>query len=93
MNSHQRGTFVRNDTADLARIGALLADLQRSLEIIKAEIEIEEGRSEWRSPTDPRYPPLGRALRARRDNLVGTIRVLEDRAKVMIAPADAAVAA
>jgi hypothetical protein len=81
MNSHQGGTFMRNDPEELARIGALLADLQRSLEIIKAEIEIEEERTQRRSPEDPRYPLMGRALRTRHDNLAATIRALENRAR------------
>jgi hypothetical protein len=83
MNSHQRGTFIRNDPEEVARIAALLSDLQWSLEIIGAEIEIEEERARWPSPEDPHYPLMGRALRTRRDNLAATIRAIEKRTREM----------
>lgn len=81
MNLHQRGTSRRNEREERARIGALLIDLQRSLEMIKGEIDIEERRTQWPSPQDARYPIMGRALRARHDNLAATIRILEDRVR------------
>ena len=84
VNLHQRGTFRRNEREERARIGTLLVDLQRSLEMIKGEIDIEERQTQWTSPCDPRYPIIGRALRARHDNLAATIRILEDRAREMM---------
>ena len=86
MNLHQRETFTRNKSNEMIRIGTLLADLQRSLELIKVEIALEEDRSPWRSLSDPRYPALGRALRARQENLAATIQVLENRAKGLVVP-------
>lgn len=52
MNLHQRGTSMRSDREERARIGALLVDLQRSLEAIRAEIEIEARQTRWSCPDD-----------------------------------------
>lgn len=84
MNLHQHGTSRRHEGEERARIGAMLVNLQQSLEVIKAEIDIEERQTQWPSPQDPRYPVIGRALRARYDNLAVTIRILEDRARKMM---------
>lgn len=81
MNLYQRRTSGRDEREERVRIGALLADLQRSLEMIKGDIDIEEKQTQWPSPQDLRYPVIGRALRARYDNLAATIRILEDRVR------------
>jgi len=87
MNLHQRGTFRRNEGEERARIGTLLSELQRSLEIIKADLDVEEKQAQWPSPEDPRYPVAARSLRDRCDNIAATIRLLEVRAQQMMTPA------
>jgi hypothetical protein len=85
MASYQRGTFVERHHGARSRLGALLIDLQRSIEIIKADIEHEESRAHGLSPDDPRYPVQCRALRSRLGNLTATLRTLDDRAKALMA--------
>jgi hypothetical protein len=84
MTSRQRWTFKRNERKERAQIGALLVNLQRSLEVIKADIEVEERQARWLSPDFPGYPTTACSLRARHDNLAATIRILEDRARQMM---------
>jgi hypothetical protein len=81
MNLHQLGTFRRNEREERARIGTLLSELQRSLETIRADLEVEEKRAQWPSPEDPSYPIAARSLRDRRDNIAATIRFLESARK------------
>ena len=60
-----RGTAATNKP----QIAALISNLSRTVEILTADIEHEEGRAEVRDLADPAYPVLARSLRERRDNI------------------------
>jgi hypothetical protein len=65
--------------SEAARISALISDLQRTDQIIEADIareEAEAGRFELSSAA---YPIIARILRVRRNNLAKTMALLEAR--------------
>jgi hypothetical protein len=66
-------------TREAARTTALIADLNRIVQLLNADIAAEEDRTRISDPTRPEYPMIARALIARRDNLLGTISALEQR--------------
>ena len=59
------------------QIATLIGNLSRSVEILTADIEHEEARVNVRDPSDPTYSVLARSLRARRDNIMATVAMLE----------------
>jgi hypothetical protein len=59
------------------KLRALVADLQLRLEVLDTDIHNEEQRTGVFDVDNVAYPILARTLRARRDNLLATIRVLE----------------
>lgn len=63
----------------LDRIEALILDVRSLVELLEANIEIEEGSTGEFDPTSSNYPIRARRLRARRDNLVSAISELEMR--------------
>ncbi|WP_024339034.1 hypothetical protein [Bradyrhizobium japonicum] len=71
----------RSGAADELRLDALIADLWWRVRLINTDILEEEGRAGVFDPHQPTYPLLAANLRARRDNLVATIGVLEQRAR------------
>ena len=71
----------RSGAADELRLDALIADLWWRVRLINTDILEEEARAGVFDPNQPTYPLLAANLRARRDNLVATIGVLEQRAK------------
>ncbi|UWU93306.1 hypothetical protein [Bradyrhizobium sp. CB1015] len=73
----------RSGAADELRLDALIADLWWRVRLINTDILEEEARAGVFDPTQPTYPLLALNLRARRDNLVATIGVLEQRARSM----------
>jgi hypothetical protein len=80
---HQRH-FERASDGDVAlrevaRISALISDLDRVVRILDSDIATEEERARMSNPFDASYPILARTLTARRDNLKGTIAALERR--------------
>jgi hypothetical protein len=64
---------------EVARISALISDLDRVVRILDSDIATEEERARMSNPFDASYPILARTLTARRDNLKGTIAALERR--------------
>ena len=58
---------------------SLIADLDRIVQIINADVAAEEERAKVFDTTRPEYPILARALKARRDNLLGTVAALRQR--------------
>ena len=62
---------------EMSRIETLVASLNRSVEILNADIETEEERARVTDVSDPIYPIVARQLRARRDNLQVTIAALQ----------------
>jgi hypothetical protein len=80
---HQRH-FERASDGDVAlrgvaRISALISDLDRVARILDSDIATKEERARMSSPFDAAYPILARTLTARRDNLKETIAALERR--------------
>ncbi|MHB0771406.1 hypothetical protein [Bradyrhizobium sp. 5.13L] len=63
------------------RLDALIADLWWRVRLLNTDILEEEARAGVFDVNQPTYPLLALNLRARRDNLVATIGVLEQRAK------------
>jgi hypothetical protein len=59
------------------KLRALVADLQMRIEVLDTDIHNEEQRTGVFDVDNVAYPILARTLRARRDNLSATIRVLE----------------
>lgn len=62
------------------QVRTLIADLQRIIDILDADIELEEQQAGVTDLARREYPVLARALRARRDNLSETISGLRYRA-------------
>jgi hypothetical protein len=58
---------------------ALIADVNRVVQILDCDIVAEEERAQIFDRSQGEYPILARTLAARRDNLVGTIALLEER--------------
>ena len=71
----------RSGTAGEHRLDALIADLWWRVRLLNTDILEEEAKAGVFDPLAPTYPLLALNLRARRDNLVATIGVLEERAK------------
>ncbi|PDT88002.1 hypothetical protein CO669_22415 [Bradyrhizobium sp. Y36] len=71
----------RSGTAGEHRLDALIADLWWRVRLLNTDILEEEAKAGVFDPVAPTYPLLALNLRARRDNLVATIGVLEQRAK------------
>jgi hypothetical protein len=87
---HQRrfGTEVAAAIA-AARIRPLIDSINRSIQSLNYDIEIEEERTMCGERRDPAYSALARSLTTRRDNLVSTVAALEERLRrteVLIAP-------
>ncbi|MET4532030.1 MULTISPECIES: hypothetical protein [unclassified Bradyrhizobium] len=71
----------RSDAAGELRLDALVADLWWRVRLMNTDILEEEARAGVFDVLQPTYPLLALNLRARRDNLVSTIGVLEQRAR------------
>jgi hypothetical protein len=66
-----------DDLRATVKLRALVADLQLRAQVLDADIHDEEERTGIFDVTHIAYPILARNLRARRDNLLATIRMLE----------------
>ena len=75
---HQRH-FGTRDAAqrEAVKIRKMIADLDRSVQLLNCDIAIEEERTGMFDRSDAAYPMLARMLTARRDNLRETITALE----------------
>ncbi|WP_426435879.1 hypothetical protein [Bradyrhizobium genosp. P] len=69
---------IRN-SREAAFLRKLIADLDRTIAIIKADIETEEAQHRFRDRTGAKYPLLAHHLRVRHDNLETTVRNLTAR--------------
>ena len=67
-----------NDCATM-KLRALIADLKLRAQILGTDIHDEEQRTGIFDVANVAYPTLARNLRTRRDNLLATIRVLENQ--------------
>jgi hypothetical protein len=66
-------------TMKLVKLRALVADLHSQVHLLDQGIHDEEQRTGMFDVANFAYPILARTLRARRDNLLATIRVLRGR--------------
>jgi hypothetical protein len=71
----------RSGAAGELQLDALIADLWWRVRLLNTDILEEEAKAGVFDVQEPAYPPLAANLRARRDNLVSTIGVLEQRAR------------
>jgi hypothetical protein len=76
---HQRHFGSENPLSEVARIRALIGDLDRIVRILDSDIATEEELARVSHRFDAAYPILARTLTARRDNLNDTIAALERR--------------
>jgi hypothetical protein len=87
---HQHHFGSASDVAlrEVARISALISDLDRVVGILDCDIATEEERGRMSDPFDATYPILARTLTARRDNLKDTIAALEKRLAGLLDPTE-----
>jgi hypothetical protein len=71
----------RSGAEDELRLDGLIADLWWRVRLLNTDILEEEAKAGVFDAQQPSYPLLAANLRARRDNLVATIGILEQRAK------------
>ena len=71
----------RSGAAGELQLDGLIADLWWRVRLLNTDILEEEAKAEMLDAQQPAYPLLAANLRARRDNLVATIGMLEQRAK------------
>lgn len=62
-----------------AHIKTMIADLNRTLLVLDCEISTEEEGVRVSDPADIAYSMLAQVMRKRRDNLRGTVALLEQR--------------
>ena len=65
------------DISATMKLRALVADLHSRVQVFDTDIHDEEQRTNIFDTASVAYPTLARNLRARRDNLLTTIRMLE----------------
>jgi hypothetical protein len=68
-----------NDPRTIMKLQALIADLSWQVQLLNSDLLEEEKRLGIFDVADIAYPTLARNLRARRDNLLATIAVLESQ--------------
>jgi hypothetical protein len=64
---------------EVAKVSALINDLDRVARVLESDIAAEEERSGVSDPYNANYPVLARTMAARRNNLRETIVALERR--------------
>jgi hypothetical protein len=69
---------IENEAAsrETTQIRTMIADFNRTLQVLGHEISAEEERARVSDPTDIAYPILARVMRARRENLKVTVGLL-----------------
>jgi hypothetical protein len=77
---HQRH-FDTSEAAqrEAAQIWKMIGELDRSIQLLDADIAAEEERIGKSDRSDPAYPILAMSLGVRRDNLMDTIAALKER--------------
>lgn len=61
------------------QLGMFIAELHRFVQLIEADIQLEEERSRVFDVSNATYSARARQLRSRCGNLIATISLLEDR--------------
>jgi hypothetical protein len=77
---HQRH-FDTSEAAEreAAQTWKMIGELDRSVQMLDADIAAEEERIGKSDRSDPAYPILAMSLEVRRDNLMDTIAALKER--------------
>jgi hypothetical protein len=70
-------TLTKEGTNSTSQLGIFIAELHRFVQLIEADIELEEERSRVFDVSNASYSIQARQLRSRRDNLIATILLLE----------------
>jgi hypothetical protein len=74
---HQRHFESSTGPREVLQIAELIADLDRTVQMLNSDIAAEEERARVFERSEPEYPILARTLAVRRDNLTHTIAALE----------------
>jgi hypothetical protein len=77
MQMRQFGIESEKARREAEQIRTVIVDLDCTVQLLDCEIAAEELRARVYKPTNVAYPILAKLLAARRDNLHGTIAVLE----------------
>ena len=77
MRMRQFGIETEKARREAEQIRTVIVDLDCTVQLLDCEIAAEELRARVFKPTNVAYPMLAKSLAARRDNLNGTIAVLE----------------
>jgi hypothetical protein len=90
MQMRQFGIESEKARREAEQIRTVIVDLDCTVQLLDCEIAAEELRARVYKPTNVAYPILAKLLAARRDNLHGTIAVLEKQlAAIHAAPSKA----
>jgi hypothetical protein len=73
------GNATSASLAEMARVSALISDLDKRAQLLECDIAAEEERARVFNRSDVAYPIAARILAVRRDNLKATIATLERR--------------
>jgi hypothetical protein len=76
---HQGQSRRTAELREATQTRTLISDIARIVEILNVDIASEEQAAGVADPARSEYPALARTLRARRDNLLGTISALQQR--------------
>jgi hypothetical protein len=76
---HMRHFGRATPAREALQIRALIADINRVVQILNGDIAAEEEQTQIFDRSQAEYPMLAGTLAARRDNLIGTITLLEER--------------
>jgi hypothetical protein len=71
--------FATVSSKRLVQIQALIKSLHRYIDLLDVDIETEERSAKADRLDDPNYPQPARHLRARRENLLATLELLQGR--------------
>lgn len=82
---HRSETSRDMQLRQVAVIQGMIAQLERTVQILKIDIATEEERVRVFDPSSSAYPILARTLSARRDNLQETIAALDARLRTATA--------
>jgi hypothetical protein len=83
---HQYHFESLNVWREATQTKTLIADIDRIVQILNADIAAEEEQAGIFDCSRPEYPALARAQATRRDNLKDTIAALEQRLELTRAP-------
>jgi hypothetical protein len=76
---HMRHFGSATPAREALQTKALIADINRVVQILDGDIAAEEEQAQIFDRSKGEYPMLARTLAARRDNLIGTIALLEEQ--------------